>query len=191
MARWDLQKTSLDAIWEPSGSSLGALWELVAVAGIIYEGSGSEDSLKDCVEENVAVREEKKRKRIVREGGRKKTLSIDRTNENKESVKGETNNNVEVLLKGKVATVQDLFTRERKNIKVDGISYSSGIAIETRCNKKIIEYKKVYRCLMVMNKRNKKEGWRILASHRDTSNKDYVGCEGRMEGFFLKDRYWF
>ena len=44
---------------------------------------------------------------------------------------------------------------------------------------------------MVMNKRNKKEGWRILASHRDTSNTDYVGCEGRMEGFFLKDRYWF
>ena len=158
---------------------------------IIYEGSGSEDSLKDCVEENVAVREEKKRKRIVHEGGRKKTGSIDRTDENKESVKGETDNNVEVLLKGKVATVQDLFTRERKNIKVDGISYSSGIAIETRRNKKIIEYKKVYRCLMVMNKRNKKEGWRILASHRDTSNTDYVGCEGRMEGFFLKDRYWF
>jgi hypothetical protein len=67
----------------------------------------------------------------------------------------------------------------------------SGIAIETRRNKKIIEYKKVYRCLMVLNKRNRKEGWSILARHRDSSNKYFVGCKGRMEGFFLKDRYWF
>ena len=44
--------------------------------------------------------------------------------------------NIEVVLKGKVATVWDLFTRERKNIKVDGISYSSGIPIETTRNKK-------------------------------------------------------
>ena len=60
---------------------------------------------------------------------------------------------MEVHIKGKVATVQDLFTREIKNMKVDGIGYSSGIAIETRHNKKIIEYKKVYRCLMVLNKK--------------------------------------
>jgi hypothetical protein len=44
---------------------------------------------------------------------------------------------------------------------------------------------------MVVNRRNnKKEGWRILANQWDSSNKDYVGCKGRMEGFFLKDRYW-
>ena len=49
---------------------------------IIYEGSGSEDSLGDCVEENVVVREEKKRKRTVSEGGRKKT-AIERTDEKK------------------------------------------------------------------------------------------------------------
>ncbi len=108
------------------------------------DGSGTEESLDDCVEEKVVVRE-KKRKRTGGEGGRKNMPSIER-------------NNIEVLVKGKVATVWDLFTRERKNIKVDGISYLSGIAIETRHNKKIIEYKKVYRCLMVMNRRNKKEG---------------------------------
>jgi hypothetical protein len=157
---------------------------------IDYDGSGSEESLDDCVEEKIVVRE-KKRKRTGGEGGRKNTASIERTTENKEGRKVEETDNIEVLLKGKVATVQDLFTRERKNIKVDGISYSSGIAIKMRHNKKIIEYRKEYRCLMVMNRRNKKEGWRILASHRDTSNKDYVGCKGRMEGFFLKDRYWF
>jgi hypothetical protein len=50
---------------------------------IIYEGSGSEESLNDCVEENVVVREEKKRERTVSEGGRKKTASIERTDEKK------------------------------------------------------------------------------------------------------------
>ena len=63
---------------------------------IIYEGSGSEESLDDCVEENVVVREEKKRKKIVCKGGRKKTGSIDRTDENKEGRKvEETDNNIE------------------------------------------------------------------------------------------------
>ncbi len=27
--------------------------------------------------------------------------------------------------------------------------------------------------------------------HRDSSNTDFVGCKGRMVGFFAKDRYWF
>ncbi len=71
---------------------------------------------------------------------------------------------MEVYIKGKVATIADLFTGE-KNIKVNRISYLSGIAIETRRNKKIIEYRKVYRCLMVLSKKNKKEGWIKLARH--------------------------
>jgi len=56
---------------------------------IIYEGSGSEESLDDCMEENVVVREEKKRKRTVSEGGRKKTASIERTDK-KERVRKAT-----------------------------------------------------------------------------------------------------
>jgi hypothetical protein len=84
--------------------------------------------------------------------------TADKKSESNVKENGEETNNVEVHIKGKVATVQDLFTRERKNIKVDGISYSSGIAIETRRNKKIIEYKKVYRCLMVLNKKTKRRG---------------------------------
>jgi hypothetical protein len=147
------------------------------------DGSGTEESLDDCVEEKVVVRE-KKRKRTGGEGGRKNTPSIERAAANKEGRKVEETDNIELLVKGKVATVRDLVTRERKNIKVDGTSYSSGIAIETRCNKKIIEYREVYRCLMVMNRRNKKEGWRILASHRDSSNKDYVGVRGGWRASF-------
>jgi hypothetical protein len=104
------------------------------------------DKSKD--EETMRMRESKE-SRQVKELLTKKSESNVKEN-------GEETNNVEVHIKGKVATVQDLFTRERKNIKVDEISYSSGIAIETRRNNKIIEYKKVYRCLMVLNK--KKEG---------------------------------
>ena len=96
-----------------------------------------------------------------------------------------------VYMKGKVASIKDLFTSERRNITVDGISYSSGTAIEEKHKKKVIRYKKVYRCLMVQNKKKKKEGWSILARHRDSSNTDFVGCKGRMEGCFTKDRYWF
>jgi hypothetical protein len=50
---------------------------------------------------------------------------------------------------------------------------------------------KVYRCLMVHNKKHKKGGWEKLAKHRDKSNTDFVGCKGRMEGYFGNDRYWF
>ena len=157
-------------------------------------GSETDERVDKGSKEKEVVRGKSnmKRKRTRKGGGRKNTTTSKRTDQQRSESNGEeTSNDVEVHIKGKVATVRDLFTRERKNIKIDGISYSSGIAIETRRNKKIIEYKKVYRCLMVLNKRNKKEGWSILARHRDSSNKDFVGCKGRMEGFFLKDRYWF
>jgi hypothetical protein len=156
------------------------------------DGSGTVEILDEGVEKKRVVKEQKKRKRTGGdEGGRKNKPSVERSAGKKEGRRAEETDNVEVLIKGKVATVRDLFTRERKNINVDGISYSSGTAIETRRYKKIIEYKKVYRCLMVMNRKNKREGWSILASHRDRSNKDYVGCKGRMEGYFMTDRYWF
>jgi hypothetical protein len=123
------------------------------------DGNGTDDSLESsCVEAKVVVRE-KKRKRTGGEGGRKYTPSIERTDEKKEDRKVEETDNIEVLLKGgKVATVRDLFTSGRKNIIVDGIGYSSGIPIKKTCNNRIIEYKKVYRCLMVMNKKTKRRG---------------------------------
>jgi hypothetical protein len=125
--------------------------EITLVAEIDNDGNGTEESVDNsCVEAKVVGRE-KKRKRTGDEGGRKNTPSIQRTDEKKGDRKVEEMDNIEVLLRGKVATVRDLFTGERKNIKVNGISYSSGIPIETTRNKKIIEYKKVYRCLMVMN----------------------------------------
>ena len=30
-----------------------------------------------------------------------------------------------------------------------------------------------------------------MAKHRDSSKTDFVGCKGRMVGFFAKDRKWF
>jgi hypothetical protein len=30
-----------------------------------------------------------------------------------------------------------------------------------------------------------------MAKHRDKSNSDFISCEGRIEGVFEKDRYWF
>jgi hypothetical protein len=30
-----------------------------------------------------------------------------------------------------------------------------------------------------------------MAKHRDKSNSDFFSCEGRIEGVFEKDRYWF
>ena len=164
------------------------------VAGIDDNDNDTDDILDGSY--NVEVEEvviDKIRKRRGGEGGREKTQSIEKSDEKKGDSKVEqTTEHIEVLLnRGTVATVQDLFTGERKNITVDGIGYSSGVPIVTTRNKRIIEYKKVYRCLMVMNIKNKKEGWRNMASHRNSSNKDYVGCQGRMEGFFLKNRYWF
>jgi hypothetical protein len=44
---------------------------------------------------------------------------------------------------------------------------------------------------MVHNKNHKKGGWKKLATHRDKSNTDFVGCKGRMEGYFGNDGYWF
>ena len=74
---------------------------------------------------------------------------------------GDNNKKVQVYIKGLVATVAGLFTRGRQNITVDGISYSCGIPIEKKRNKKTIQYMKVYRCLMVHNKKHKKGGWKI------------------------------
>ena len=42
--------------------------------------------------------------------------TIERNTEKTTDKKVEETNNVEVLVKGEVATVRDLFTRERKNI---------------------------------------------------------------------------
>ena len=91
------------------------------------DGSGTEESLDDGVEKKGVVKEQKKRKRTGGgEGGRKNMPSVERSAGKKEGRRAEETDNVEVLIKGKVATVRDLFTRERKNINVDGISYSSG-----------------------------------------------------------------
>ncbi len=160
------------------------------------DGSGTHERGEDGKEETEVAKKKSNRKRKRNnERSRKKKLTTEITSEEnaETNVKenGEEDKNVEVYIKGKVATIADLFTEERKNIKVDGINYSGGIAIETRCNKKIIEYRKVYRCLMVLSKKNKKEGWIKLARHRDSSNADFVGCKGRMVGFFVKNRYWF
>ncbi len=160
------------------------------------DGSGTHERGEDGKEETEVAKEKsnRKRKRNKKRSRKKKSTTEITSEENAEmNVKenGEENKNVEVYIKGKVATIADLFTGERKNIKVDRISYSSRIAIETRRNKKMIEYRKVYRCLMVLSKKNKKEGWVKLARHRDSSNTDFVGCKGRMVGFFAKDRYWF
>jgi hypothetical protein len=74
---------------------------------------------------------------------------------------GDNNKNVQVYIKRSVATVVGLFTKGRQNITVDGISYSCGIPIEKKCNKKTIQYMKVYRCLMVHNKKHKRGGGKI------------------------------
>ncbi len=74
---------------------------------------------------------------------------------------GDDNKNVQVYIKGSVATVAGLFARGRQNITVDGISYLCGVPIEKKCNKKTIQNIKVYRCLMVHNKKHKKGGWKI------------------------------
>ncbi len=158
------------------------------------DGSGTHKCGEDGKEETEVAKEKsnRKRKRNKERSRKKKSTTEITSEENAETnVKenGEENNNVKVYIKGKVATTVDLFTGERKIIKVDGISYSSGIAIETRCNKKIIEYRKAYRCLMGLSKKNKKEGWIKLARHRDSSNTDFFGGKGRMVGFFAKDRY--
>ncbi len=71
---------------------------------------------------------------------------------------GEDNKNVKVYIKGAEATIADLFTGGRQNITVEGISYSCGIPIETTYNKTTVQYKKVYRCLMVLNKKTKRGG---------------------------------
>ena len=47
------------------------------------DGSGTEESLDDCVEEKVAVREKKRKRTGGGEGGRKNTPSIERTDEKK------------------------------------------------------------------------------------------------------------
>ncbi len=91
---------------------------------------------------------------------------------------GDDNKNVQVYVKGLVATVAGLFMRGRQHITVDGISYSCGIPIEKKCNKITIQYMMVYRRLMVHNKKHKKGGWEKLAKHRDKSNMDFVGCKG-------------
>jgi hypothetical protein len=49
---------------------------------------------------------------------------------------GDNNKNVQVYIKGSVATVAGLFTRGRQNITVDGISYSCGVLIENNATKK-------------------------------------------------------
>mgnify|MGYP000223715931 FL=1 len=86
---------------------------------------------------------DKIRKRTGGEGGREKTQSIEKSDKKKgDSKVEETTEHIKVLLnRGTVATVQDLFTGERKNITVDGIGYSSGVPIVTTRNKRIIEYK--------------------------------------------------
>jgi hypothetical protein len=33
--------------------------------------------------------------------------------------------------------------------------------------------------------------WIKMAKHREKSNIDFVSCEGRIEGVFVKDGYWF
>ncbi len=48
---------------------------------------------------------------------------------------GDNNKNVQMYIKGSVATVAGLFMRGRQNITVDGISYSCGIPIEKKHKK--------------------------------------------------------
>jgi hypothetical protein len=43
---------------------------------------------------------------------------------------------------------------------------------------------------MVHNKKPKRGGGK-MGKHTDRSNMDFVGCKGRMEGYFGNDGYWF
>ncbi len=40
-------------------------------------------------------------------------------------------------------------------------------------------------------KKRQKGKWVKMAKHMDKSNGDFISCEGRIEGIFEKDRYWF
>ena len=105
-----------------------------------------------------------------------------------------------ILVKGtsgkkerRIATVEDLFTEARSSITMvdEGITCSCGVPRKRKHNNNTIQYEKVYKCCMVHNKKNKKGKWENDPKHRNKSNSDVIGCEGRMEGYFRKDTYWF
>ena len=78
--------------------------------------------------------------------------------------------------------MKDLFTEGRSTITLvdEGITYSCGPPRQTRCNKKTVQYYKVYKCCMVHNKKK----WENDPKHRNKSNSDVIGCEGRIRVTF-------
>ncbi len=127
--------------------------------------------MKKTINSNIEVGKDRKEGKGNVDKGINKTSNID----------------VHVFVKGqKLVSVSDLFMNHRQNITVDEITYSCGVQKEKKHKGKPIQYRKVYRCLMV---HKKKKGGEVgkMAKHRDKSNSDFISCEGRIHGIFEKD----
>jgi hypothetical protein len=80
-----------------------------------------------------------------------------------EGIKETSNFDVHVHVKGqKLALVSDLFMNHRQLITVDRITYSCSVPKEKKHKGKPIQYRKVYRCLMVHQKKHQnKQGGEV------------------------------